>query len=208
MTVQSGTSLDSSGPLFSQADRRRFQRVQISLPGRYLLESGLEFPCETIDISPGGLRACANIKPQVGEKVVIYVDSLGSFVGRAVRSHQDGFSMTINASPKKREMLADRLTWFANRDALDLPDERRHERVEPFQKLAVMRTPDGGEHIVKILNLSASGVGVEAAKIPAVGARIAIGKTDAIVIRQFEGGFAAEFAAPFSAGVIDETTKL
>jgi hypothetical protein len=173
-----------------------------------MLESGLEYPCETIDVSPGGMRVGAAVRPQAGEKVVVYIDALGSFVGRAVREHPDGFSMTINASPKKREILADRLTWFANRAALDLPDERRHERVEPFQRLAVMRLSEGGEHIVKIINLSASGVGVEAAQIPSVGARVAIGKTDATVIRHFDGGFAAEFVSPFAAGEIDETTRL
>jgi hypothetical protein len=208
MTIHSASTFDGCKPLFTHSDRRRFQRVQICLPGRYLLVSGQEHPCETIDISPGGLRVSAAVSPQAGEKVVVYMDALGSFVGRAVREHTDGFSMTINASPKRREILADRLTWFANRTALDLPDERRHDRVEPFQKLAVLRLPEGGEHIVKILNLSASGVGVEAAQIPAVGARVAIGKTDSIVIRHFDGGFAAEFVKPFGVGEINETTKL
>jgi len=173
-----------------------------------MLESQLEYPCETLDISPGGMQICASAKPQVGAKVVVYVDALGRFVGKAVRVDTDGFSMTIEASLKKREMLADKLTWFVNRVALNLSDERRHDRFEPFQKLAVMRLPDGSEYIVRIRDLSASGVSVEANCRPNVGSRVVIGKADVIVVRHFDCGFAAEFVTPFAPGQIDEATQL
>jgi len=105
-------------------------------------------------------------------------------------------------------MLADKLTWFANRVVLNLDDQRRHERIEPFQKLAVLRLTDSSERIVKIRDLSASGVSVEAVHIPAIGERVSIGKADAAVVRLFDGGFAVEFSTPFAPGSIDEATRL
>ena len=46
-------------PLFTLTDGRRFQRVEISLSGRFMLESRLEYPCHTVDISLGGMRLSA-----------------------------------------------------------------------------------------------------------------------------------------------------
>ena len=36
------------------ADNRRYQRVKVDLLGRYMLEDRREFPCQVIDMSPGG----------------------------------------------------------------------------------------------------------------------------------------------------------
>ena len=36
-------------------ERRRFRRVKLSVLGRYMLEDRREFPCQTIDISPGAM---------------------------------------------------------------------------------------------------------------------------------------------------------
>jgi hypothetical protein len=195
-------------PLFGQSDRRRFRRVHIDLFGRYMLQSKAEHHCRTVDISIGGMKLLCAGKPAIGERVVVYIDALGRFSGSAVRTHVDGFSMTIDASAQRREMLADKLTWFANRIALNLVDARRHERVEPFQKFALMRLAEGDEHIVKIRDLSASGVSVESTHIPGIGARVSIGRAYATIVRHHDGGFAAEFLTPFAPGDIDETTRL
>ncbi|MFZ0374829.1 MAG: PilZ domain-containing protein, partial [Xanthobacteraceae bacterium] len=35
-------------------DRRRHQRVKVNLLGRYMLPDRREFPCQVINMSPGG----------------------------------------------------------------------------------------------------------------------------------------------------------
>jgi hypothetical protein len=40
-------------------ERRRFQRVKVHLLGRYMLPDRREFPCQIINMSPGGLSATA-----------------------------------------------------------------------------------------------------------------------------------------------------
>ena len=40
-------------------ERRRFQRVKIHLLGRYMLPDRREFPCQIINMSPGGLALLA-----------------------------------------------------------------------------------------------------------------------------------------------------
>ena len=40
-------------------ERRRFQRVKVHLLGRYMLPDRREFPCQIINMSPGGLALCS-----------------------------------------------------------------------------------------------------------------------------------------------------
>jgi len=186
----------------------RFQRVAVSLFGRYMLESKEEYPCETSEMSPGDMLLVGAVKPVIGERVVVYLDELGRFAGIASNLLAAGFGITLSLPPLKRDRLADQLIWFANRDAIGLPEDRRHDRIVPIMRRAVLRLPDKRETIVKIKDISISGVGLETDARPTVGAPVLIGSTAAVVVRQFEGGFACEFATPFAPGAIDESTRL
>ena len=37
-------------------EKRRFQRLPVNLLGRYMLADRREFPCQVLDMSPGGMR--------------------------------------------------------------------------------------------------------------------------------------------------------
>jgi len=56
--------------------------VEISLSGRFMLESRLEYPCHTVDISLGGMRLSAAVKPRIGEKIILYIDALADLKER------------------------------------------------------------------------------------------------------------------------------
>jgi PilZ domain len=49
-------------------ERRRHQRVKVNLLGRYMLADRREFPCQVIDMSPGGMALIAPIAGQPGER--------------------------------------------------------------------------------------------------------------------------------------------
>ena len=57
-------------------ERRRHARVKLALLGRYMLEAR-EFPCQTIDVSVGGLAVTAPVRGAVGERVVADSDAMG-----------------------------------------------------------------------------------------------------------------------------------
>ena len=47
-------------------EKRRFQRVRVNLLGRYMLADRREFPCQVLDMSPGGMsiiRMAAGWRP-------------------------------------------------------------------------------------------------------------------------------------------------
>ena len=106
-------------------DRRRHQRVKVTLLGRYMLRDRREFPCQTIDMSPGGVLLFAPVKAEVGERVVVYLDQIGRVEGLVARHVENGFALSISVPVMKREKLADQLTWLANRSALGMANRGR-----------------------------------------------------------------------------------
>ena len=174
-------------------ERRRTQRVKISVLGRYMLADRREFPCQTLDMSPGGLALFAPVRGEIGERVVVYLDQLGRVEGTIARHMETGFAIAMTLPLIKREKIADKLTWLANRTALGLPEDRRHERIEPVHKRTTLKTVEGHEYPARLIDVSASGAALTStAKFP-VGTGVTIGRTPGTVVRVFEGGMAVEF---------------
>jgi hypothetical protein len=187
-------------------ERRRFQRVKINLLGRYMLSDRREFPCQVINMSPGGMAIVAPVVGAPGERVIAYVDHLGRLEGKVARTIDNGFAMTIAASSQKREKLAAQLTWLANRHILNLPEDRRHGRFTPRNPLARLILPNGNNVTCRVIDLSQSGaaVAIAADLRPAVGSVVTIGKAQGRVARHIEDGFAIEFARLQHADFIED----
>ena len=76
-------------------ERRRFQRVRVDLLGRYMLPDRREFPCQVVNMSPGGMALIAPVsgitsdqRPPIGTLV-----TLGKVQGRVVRHLEEGFAI-------------------------------------------------------------------------------------------------------------------
>jgi len=176
-------------------ERRRHQRVRVNLLGRYMLADRREFPCQVTNMSPGGMAVLAPVSGAPGERVIAYVDHLGRLEGTIARVFENGFAMTISATVRKRDKLAAQLTWLANRDILNLPEDRRHGRFAPRNPFARLILPNGTNVGCRVIDISASGAAVAIAPElrPVVGSAVTIGKTPGRVVRHIEDGFAIEF---------------
>ena len=173
----------------------RFQRVKVSVLGRYMLADRREFPCQVLDMSPGDAVVVAPVSGNVGEKVIAYLDHLGRVEGTIVEAVDGGFVMDIAASPRKRDKMAAQLTWLANKDILNLPEDRRHERVVPDNRHSTVVLDDGRRYNCKIIDISLSGAAIELAVRPAMGTPVTLGRMRARVVRHFQDGVAVEFAS-------------
>jgi hypothetical protein len=174
-------------------ERRRHQRVRVNLLGRYMLADRREFPCQVVNMSPGGMALIAPVSGEVGERVIAYVDHLGRLEGGIARHLQNGFAMTISATARKRDKLAAQLTWLANRRILNLPEDRRHGRIVPRNPAANLIMPSGINVGVRIIDISLSGAGVATKYRPEVGSAVTLGRIAGRVVRHLEDGFAMEF---------------
>jgi len=80
----------------SGAERRRFRRVKVDLPGRLFLPSdNRETQCTILDMSPGGVAVTSEVVPELSAPVVLYVDNFGRFEGNVVRRDQTGFGLAF-----------------------------------------------------------------------------------------------------------------
>lgn len=178
----------------ARAERRNFQRVRVKIYGRFMLEDRSEHPCQVVDMSPGNVALRTDRIGEPGEKIIAYLDHIGRVEGVVTRILQDGFAMTVIASERKRDKLAAQLTWLANKHELDLPEDRRHERVSPRNPMSTMRLADGRQYRCRIIDLSLSGAAIETEVRPALGIQIMLGTMRGQVVRHFDEGIAIEFA--------------
>jgi len=185
--------LDASSAQLTN-DGRKYQRVKVDLLGRYMLEDRREFPCQVVDMSPGGMAVIAPQCGRLGERVVAYIDHIGRLEGMIARIFPSGFSMSIAASQRKRDKLAAQLTWLANRHILDLPEDRRHERINTRDQTTTLVIENGIEEKCRIVDLSVSGVAVISDHRPPIGTAVRVGRAPGRVVRYVDNGFAVEFS--------------
>ena len=195
MLTDNNSPARSARPVRAYAQMPRFQRVKVSVLGRYMLADRREFPCQVLEMSHGDAAVIAPVAGNVGEKVIAYLDHLGRVEGSIIEATEGGFVMDLAASPRKRDKMAAQLTWLANKDILNLPEDRRHERVVPDNRHSTVVLDDGRRYNCKIIDISLSGAAIELAVRPAMGTPVTLGRMRARVVRHFQDGVAVEFAS-------------
>ena len=159
-------------------ERRRHQRVKVRLAGRFMRSDRMEFDCELIDASPGGIAFSSDAGVQPGERIVAYLNQIGRIEGRVARTFPAGFAVQMTLLPSKREKLADQLTWLANRQSLGLPEDRRHERIAPRDRYTILRLANGREFTASLIDISISGAALRV-RLPAAARRARHRRLDA-----------------------------
>jgi hypothetical protein len=167
--------------------------VRVNLLGRYMLLDRREFPCQVIEMSPGDMVVIAPQIAPSNERVIAYIDHLGRLEGSVARTFENGFAIRFASTERKRDKLASQLTWLANRDLLNEPDDRRHGRIAPKEQTATVVMPNGINLTCPIVDASQSGAAVATTERPALGMLVGIGKLQGRVVRHLDDGFAVEF---------------
>ncbi len=160
-----------------------------------MLATHEEFPCTTVDMSPGDVSFTCVGRPRMGERVIAYLDHIGRLEGTVVSLSEDGFVMSINATDRKREKLAAQLTWIANKHELGLPEDRRHDRLAPRNTRSEITLDDGRRYACRIMDLSLSGAAIDIDIRPALGTPVRLGNMRGRVVRHFMEGVAIEFGS-------------
>jgi len=188
--VLPGSNISGAG-----SEPSRFQSVEISVLGRYMLSDRREFPCQVIEMSPGDAVVIAPVSGNIDERVIIYLDNLGRVEGPIVKIIDGGFEMKLLASARKRDKLSAQLTWLANKDELNLADDRRHDRMVPDIRHSKIVLDDGRIYNCKIVDISLSGAAIDMEVRPAVGTPVTLGRMRGRIVRHFEFGIGVEFVS-------------
>lgn len=192
---------------YANPDRRRFQRVQLTLLGRCMFADQRECPCQVSEISPGDASIVSPFSADVGERVIAYIDNLGRIEGVILERTEQGFVMSISASQRKRDKMADTLTWLANRNVLNLEEDRRHLRRAPKRSETSIVLADGKSHPVRVIDMSLSGAAISTNLRPPIGSPVRLGRLGARVVRHFDDGVGIEFMRLMSDSAIEQAIE-
>ena len=177
----------------ARAERRRFRRVRVDLPGKLFIPgSGQEGTCKILDLSPGGAQIEGDLVLETESQVVLYIDGFGRFEGTVVRRDGFGFGIKFICTALKRERTAEQLTLFMNRSLVDEADLRRDDRT-PTKGLTRFTRADGQLVPCEVLDLSMSGISVKTNVRPPIGEFVLIGQMAGRVARHHAEGIGIEF---------------
>lgn len=176
-------------------ERRRHRRVPLALPGRGLAASTGEFACTLVDVSPGGARIASRTPPKGGERVVLLFDGIGRMEGEVVRAGRAGFAVRLTMSERKRDRLADAITWRFNMDRLGLNEDRAAPR-KPGRGRAKVHLKDGVVIQADVVDVSITGAAFACLERPRVGEPVKVGEMTGRVARWLDNGFAVRFDPP------------
>ncbi|HEX3753869.1 MAG TPA: PilZ domain-containing protein [Rhizomicrobium sp.] len=177
----------------SGAEKRRFRRVTVDLPGRLFFPAdSREERCTVADLSPGGAAVRGDITAEKGAAVVLYADGFGRFEGHVARLDGYGFGIAFVSTPAKRERTAEQLTLFLNKALADDSVLRRHER-SGRKGFAKFTRADGQIVSCEVMDISVGGVSLRTEIKPPVGEFVLIAQIAGRVARHHEHGIGIEF---------------
>jgi hypothetical protein len=177
----------------ARAERRRFRRVHVDLPGRLFVPGvSREEGCKVIDLSPGGASVDCEFQPDPNTQVVLYIEAFGRFEGTVVGREGVGFGVRFAGTQLKREKTAEQLTLFLNKTLVDGNVMRRHERTAS-KGLSQFTRADGSIVKCEVLDLSPGGVSLKTVLRPEVGEFVLVGTLAGRIARHHENGIGIEF---------------
>ncbi|MEZ5897611.1 MAG: PilZ domain-containing protein [Parvularculaceae bacterium] len=181
----------SATPHEDASERRRHRRVDMNLKARVLMEDGVEEPCIVVNISAGGAMLKARTPPPEGAEVIVYIDDIGRFKGKVVRSSRHVFAVDYRGRKAKTKRTADALTYAANHTGKRF-DRRGSPRIRQDAP-ALVRLENGDTLNCAILDISLTGASIAIEPRPPLGALLTVGRMNAKVVRRHETGVGVVF---------------
>lgn len=180
----------------AKSEVRRYRRVSLNLPARIVINAVDEYEGRLLNISPGDMALIADTKAVVGDAAVIHIKDIDIIEGTVARTFPDGFAISFLLSKRRRAVLTEKLMLLSNAGFADgLGDRRAAPRHRNAATRTVCRLEDGTSLFVKIIDMSVSGVSVDAPRRPAIGSPIVIGTQRGVVVRHTPRGFVAVYEA-------------
>ena len=193
MSAARQTSLIHGETATNPAHTRPDNRLPVRIPGRFMTESSEEHRMVCVTISGTSAEVRAHVLPPSGSAIVCYFDDIGRVVGVVDKSLPKGFIVGFTTTEFKRDKIADRVIWLANKDVLGLSDERSDQRFSAGGAASV-RLASGETLACRVVDISLSGAGFEATgAAPAIGEIVEAGSLRGEVVRSAGRSFGIRF---------------
>jgi len=212
-TSESQNSMTMIANSNGHASLRRSQPpVGVRISGRYMLTDKQDHLCSTSTISEHSVTLDAETAPELDEPVIVYLQHLGRLEGRAINVCPEAFTLDLDTNKMQREKINAHLTWLENWHIAERPRVRRHERIVPIHRFCTVKSTNGHEQIVKLIDLSLSGAAFQlhgrCAASLMVGSHVELGSRGARIVRIDRNSAFAEFDLGIDAEKFDESIML
>jgi hypothetical protein len=176
-------------PAATGAERRRARRIRVRLRGRFLLSDGGEHPCETRDVSATGVSVGSPMIPNLGERIVAYLDEIGRLEGVVVRRSPSQFALSLKTPGNRMDRLAQKLA------ALDgaAQETCRADAPAATRRPAELRVEFGPTYPVEARAEPDCGARIFASLALLPGVRVALDGRPGVVLRAMDDGFLVGF---------------
>lgn len=138
-----------------------------------------------------GMAVRAPFSPRVGECVISYIEQLGGLDGTVARTFEGGFAVEFKISARKRERIANVLTWYSSGEYSF--EDRMHERYAPRIADQKLILPTGKVHPCRVIDISLSGASIETRLRPDIDSLVILARHRGRVVRHHDEGFGIEF---------------
>jgi len=180
----------SSAVASSPADRRKYERIKLFLPGQLfnpINEQSAE--CKVLNLSAGGAAVQCDVQFPTGLSLVLYIENFGRFEGTTIVHKNGQLALEFAIGESKRGRLKEMIRTFA---AGNLTDMRKSERVPSLVSGSITR--ENGEQIAcDVLDISLDGVSLRTRCRPPVGEIVNLGRTRGRVVRHLTEGIAVQY---------------
>lgn len=190
MTSANFTSNHST---LTDTDDQQCRHVDISAKGRFMRPDYSEQDCIVDTMSPLEAVISCDTRPDVGERIVAYLEHIGRIEGEVTEIGRQSFSILIKATDRKRNKLSAQLAWLEKKTRHGLPEDRRHERLAPSNAGSEIKLEDGRTFSCRIIDLSMSGAAIELDLPLDTGTILTLGNMRGRVVRHFQEGVGIAF---------------
>ena len=154
-------------------DHRRYPRVEISVPGRFMTPDGVEHACTIRNFSFGGIGFTSGDEVAVGDHIIAYIDNLGRFEGSVARLFENGFAIQMEIKGPRLERVAQKVDLQAARE--ERSKNRAPGNAAQIGMGSLLTLEDGRSGPCKITDISLGSVKLITHMRPSVGALVTIG---------------------------------
>lgn len=173
-------------------ENRKHRRIAVPLIVKMLMENGSEEEAIVRDISAGGASILSEVRPPIGSRVILYIRDVGRLECSVVREHPHGFAVDFYCSKSRRDKIADKLTWLANRSRLGLAEDAMTLEGSKGEHADLVLS-SGVTMDCHIVGLSLNGASVQVAPRPSIGSEVVLGRMRGTVTYHMPGGVGIEF---------------
>ena len=165
---------------------------KVRLDGFCSINGGPDVACAALEVSTSSLIIQAQTIAEVQDKAVFQLPHIGLLEASVTKVFDDGFVAEFDPAPASK--LGTYLSWLDSGTFGHTGHEaRRFQRIVPIKRMMMMYRPTEPPSMVRIVDLSRSGVAFTTSKVLRLGDKLSVGRQSGKIVRLFPGGAAVDF---------------